>query len=284
MAVPAPQSQKPVLAGLIAFGVLAIVLGGLNLKRAVGVMRVGPSDAPPFPRTREELEAQQRVAIAGLDTDRDGLFDLDELERVHSSPFLADSDSDGKSDKEEVDAGEDPNCPIGKACAGDPSVAAPSGTSAFPLEAPGLAIPTPGADASVSATTGGAATFTPAELRAALARQGIPKATLDAISDEQLMASYGSTLQAFTKLPGGGTSPIAGPLSDAFASALRGGTTDVASALDALPQTPSAIRETLLRGGFPREQLQKLDDAQLLVAWQQVISDLKKEQSAPASP
>lgn len=277
MAVPAPQSQKPVLAGLIAFGVLAIVLGGLNLKRAIGVIRVGPSDAPPIPRTREELEAQQRAAIAGLDTDRDGLSDLDELERVHSSPFLADSDSDGKSDKEEVDAGEDPNCPIGKTCAGDPSFAAPSRKSALPLEAPGLA--TPSTDASASATVEGGVTFTPVELRAALARQGIPKATLDAISDEQLMASYGSTLQSFTQLPGGGASPLAGPLSDAFATALRGGKTDVSSALDALPQTPSAIRETLLRGGFPREQLQKLDDAQLLIAWQQVISDLKKEQT-----
>jgi hypothetical protein len=277
----AVQSPKPVLAGLIAFGILAIVLGGLNLKRAIGARRIGPSEAPTIPTTREELEAQQRAAIAGLDTDRDGLSDLDELERTRTSPFLADSDSDGKTDKEEVDAGTDPNCPTGKSCAGDPSVTTPTANPASPGEVFGLAMPH--ANAGANAPTGnteGAAAFTPAELREALIRQGIPKATLDAISDEQIMVSYGETMKSITSLPGGVASPLVRPLSEAFTAALRSGTGEIRGALDSLPQTPSAIRETLLRSGFPRERLLELDDASLLAAWQAVIADLK-QQTAP---
>jgi|GEM_PF-1849146 len=284
MAVPAPQSQKPVLAGLIAFGVLAIILGALSVRRTIGAIRVGPSDASSFPRTREELEAQQRAALALLDTDRDGLSDLDELDRVHSSPFLADSDSDGKSDKEEVEAGEDPNCPIGKTCAGEPSAAAPSGTSALPLETPGSHSPALSTDSSTGAASENAVTLTPLELRQALVRQGVPKATIDQFSDAQLVASYGSMLQAFTSIPGGGSSPLAGPLAESFASALRGGTTDITKALDALPQTPSAIRATLLSGGFPRGELQRLDDQALLAMWEQVIADLKRQQPSSTIP
>lgn len=46
------------------------------------------------------------------DTDQDGLSDYDELYIYSTSPYLMDSDSDEITDKQEVDEGTDPNCPI----------------------------------------------------------------------------------------------------------------------------------------------------------------------------
>lgn len=50
------------------------------------------------------------------DTDMDGLSDYDELNVYKTSPYIADSDSDGYLDGEEVKNGEDPNCPINQSC------------------------------------------------------------------------------------------------------------------------------------------------------------------------
>ena len=292
MAAVAPQGQKPILVGLIAFGVLAIALGAVNLKRAIGPVRPAVSDtnAPTIPTTREELEAQQRGALAGLDTDGDGLSDLDELDRVRTSPFLADSDSDGKTDAEEVAAGTNPNCPEGKTCVEEPKPENANDMedmSALSLEALGIELPSSDATPTrpVAPSPAVSAAMTPQELRSALIRQGVPSATVNALSDEQLMASYGSAITTFTTLPTGEPSPFADTLLQSFTGALRGGSEgSVAAALDALPKTPSAIRDALLRGGFPRERIQSIDDATLLKVWQQVIDDLKKQQSPSATP
>src|SRR3989338_9738808 len=50
------------------------------------------------------------------DTDHDGIPDVQELQVYKTSPFLEDSDSDGFRDKEEIETGNDPNCPKGKDC------------------------------------------------------------------------------------------------------------------------------------------------------------------------
>ncbi|MDP3771456.1 MAG: hypothetical protein Q8R16_04100 [bacterium] len=281
----APQSQKSVLGGLIAFGILAIVLGMLQLQRAIRPTRsVTAGSVPTIPRTREELEALQRAAIAGLDTDRDGLSDLDELEMTQTSPFLADSDSDGKNDKEEVDAGEDPNCPKGKMCGSSvrpETVVRPVVPSLDLSDTPTVGSP------SLPASSSGAhpVTADPIALRRALERQGIPAAILDQLTDEQLMTSYGSMLGSISTTSTGELSPFTDALRSSFSGALLGdGETGLRDALAALPQTPPAIRAALLRGGFPQEELRKLDDATLLKVWKQVIEDLKKQPPQPATP
>lgn len=52
------------------------------------------------------------------DTDKDGLTDVQETTIYHTSPYLADTDSDGIPDGTEVKNGTDPNCPEGKTCVG----------------------------------------------------------------------------------------------------------------------------------------------------------------------
>lgn len=268
-----PKRQTPVLAGLIAFGVLAIALGALNLKRLIGPARVVPNaNIPSIPSTREEFEQQQRAVLEGLDTDRDGLDDLTELELTKTSPFLSDSDSDGKTDKEEVDAGEDPNCPKGTTC-GPALQPEASGRSALPQPklpgAPSLGQPPKGVD--------------PVALRAALERQGVSKRVLDQLTDAQLIASYGTMLQTVGQLPGGAPSPASDVLRSAFTSALGGSTSGSPNFLGtALPSTPAAVRQFLLAGGFPKQQLEQINDTTIMRVWEQVVA--KMNVRLPAAP
>ncbi|MBI4434995.1 hypothetical protein HY635_04270, partial [Candidatus Uhrbacteria bacterium] len=262
------QRQTQILAGLIAFGVLAIALGSMNLKRAIGPHR--PAATPPvkLPTTIEEVEAQRRATLVGLDTDADGLPDLTELEQTRTSPYLADSDSDGKTDKEEVDAGTDPNCPVGKTCSAAPSAASsPRPTSPFGgFEFPGLTPPTPEtSDAQPDVDVG--------VLRAALERQGVPRATLDQLSDEELRRSYGETLGVITKGTTGSESPFTPLLSEAFTRSLLTGKPDVEALIEKLPSDAPAVRKFLEQSGVSRDQLQRLDDKTLLQIWQQVLTD-----------
>ena len=69
-------------------------------------------------KTPTELEAQRLEEMKTKDTDADGLNDYDESRVYHTSPYLADSDSDGVDDKTELENGDDPNCPVGKECGG----------------------------------------------------------------------------------------------------------------------------------------------------------------------
>lgn len=61
-----------------------------------------------FDLDKEQLKLQ--------DTDADGLNDYEELYLYQTSPYLADSDSDGYDDPSELKSGNDPNCPKGENC------------------------------------------------------------------------------------------------------------------------------------------------------------------------
>ncbi len=62
------------------------------------------------------LSAAEVATLKSKDTDHDGLNDYDELYVYHTSPYLADTDSDGIPDAVEVAQGTDPNCPKGTNC------------------------------------------------------------------------------------------------------------------------------------------------------------------------
>mgnify|MGYP001567130347 CR=1 FL=1 len=66
--------------------------------------------------TSDQRDAKEMEDAKTKETDVDGLVDYDELYVYKTSPYIADSDSDGFNDKDEVYSGNNPNCPTGKSC------------------------------------------------------------------------------------------------------------------------------------------------------------------------
>ena len=128
-----PQKQH---AG--AWVVLLIGIVGLG----IGVMQWRSSFKTVFATTGErfqtpdQIEAERLESMKTKDTDKDSLNDFEESYVYQTSPYLADSDSDGVDDRTELAAGKDPNCPEGKQCAGSVATFSLSatGTSGTSLE------------------------------------------------------------------------------------------------------------------------------------------------------
>lgn len=117
-AQPAPlgKGQKVAVAVLAVFAIFAVVMWGRQFKKSIN----GPFAYNTSTET-QNLSATQNNGDEDLknkDTDLDGLSDWDELNLYLTSPYLEDSDSDGFSDKNEIDSGNDPNCPTGRDCYG----------------------------------------------------------------------------------------------------------------------------------------------------------------------
>ena len=129
------------------------------------------------------------------DTDKDGLNDFDESYVYLTSRYLADTDSDGLSDKAEVDKGTDPLCPEGQTCA-------EAGVN-------GDTLPNSGVIPSATSTLGPAPSpqdlekllSDPAATRAMLLASGFDKKILDATSDADLMQMVKEILSATNTTP-----------------------------------------------------------------------------------
>ncbi len=110
---PSKSHEKIALVVFLLIGITTAVLAYAQIKRSIWVPFVRK---PITYKSSDELEQEQMDRLKTEDTDKDGLSDYDELYVFHTSPFLADSDSDGTNDGTEVAAGADPNCPKGKIC------------------------------------------------------------------------------------------------------------------------------------------------------------------------
>jgi len=130
------------------------------------------------------------------DTDNDGLSDYDELNVYKTSPYLEDTDSDGILDKKEADQGTDPNCPLGRNCNVTAEGESNTATSAA-IMVPDL---TPPSNLNASGTpevilqTALAGQLDATSLRKLLLDSGIDQATLDQISDADLLSIYQESL------------------------------------------------------------------------------------------
>lgn len=102
-----------VVAAISVIGVAAIILGSLRL---VDTIRAPFAPVQQAADQAATTAAAEEAKLKGQDTDQDGLNDFDELTLTSTSPFLADSDSDGADDNAEYLAGTNPNCPQGVDC------------------------------------------------------------------------------------------------------------------------------------------------------------------------
>lgn len=106
------KEQKTGFVLLLLFAVLTVALGFLQLRNTIYspfVIRLSQKE--------KTIEIQDEATrLQAIDTDRDGLNDYDEITFYQTSAYLPDTDSDGKTDKQEIDAKTNPLCAEGQIC------------------------------------------------------------------------------------------------------------------------------------------------------------------------
>lgn len=166
---PVPALDTPHAYRLIVVvGIFAVVASGWFVIRTI--RDVGTPFAYRNTSNKNSNVNTATTAVAELeklkskDTDSDTVSDYDELFSLNTSPYIADSDSDGVNDAKDAQ----PNCPSGKSCSGSPVLTTP---------------------------TDGNGNLTPEFLRQALKQSGVAQSTLDALSDSDLQNLYKNVIQ-----------------------------------------------------------------------------------------
>jgi len=186
------SQQKIGFIFLLIFAVVTVSLGILQLRNSIyGPFVIRLSETNVVAKVDEEARLKQ------IDTDRDGISDYEELFIYETSPYLPDTDSDGKNDKEEIDGGKDPLCPEGQNCSEE--IIIEDGDLISSIEAPSLD------DALVSDTEmldTSAILQDPKQLRELLMKTGeIEEEQLNAITDEQLLKLVEEMMANSQELP-----------------------------------------------------------------------------------
>ncbi len=136
-------------------------------------------------KSPDQVEEERIEGMKTKDTDGDTLTDFEETYVYKTSPYLADSDSDGSLDQDELKTGEDPNCPQDKNCAESgiasslsPQAAVASSTAQIEQDAmKQLFNPTP------------------AQIRALLVQNGVKESDVAGIDDATLVELYQESLK-----------------------------------------------------------------------------------------
>lgn len=170
------KEQKIGLVLLSAFVLLAVTLGLIQMRNTLYSPFALNTSIPPM--IGQEVNTPE--ALRYRDTDIDGLSDYDELYVFTTSPYLADSDSDGITDKQEVDQGKNPNCAEGKNCIGN--VGENASTVAGKPD-----MPTPFNLSDYDLSVFDSIVADPDELRELLIQSGLEESVVNMISDEELI-------------------------------------------------------------------------------------------------
>lgn len=101
---------------ILAISAVAIfVLWFVQLKTNLYYTPLGGVNPATLQQQKIASDASSQISLT-KDTDKDGLTDYQETELYHTSIYLADTDSDGISDADEVARGTDPLCAQGRVC------------------------------------------------------------------------------------------------------------------------------------------------------------------------
>lgn len=196
------------------------------------------SEDSPYLATAEVLKSR--------DTDIDGLSDYDELYIYHTSPYIADTDSDGLNDGQEVKSGSNPNCAQGKDCSG-----------------------------AVSSGVVGASTtnMSAQQIRELLAKSGVAPEELAKMDDQALLKMYQETVAGLSQ------SPVL--TQDQIIAGPKVGLDSIQNLPEFLGKMSGLsipeIRQNLLAQGFNKAELDKINDEQLKDMWLKVIDQSVKE-------
>jgi len=204
------RGQKIAAAILAVFAVAVVGVWMVQFKKSItGPLNYDNNTGTNSAAPAQPQEENSEDALRAKDTDKDGLSDWDELYIYKTSPYLKDSDSDGFTDKEEIDSGNDPNCPVGRNCYGSSGVSPINSTATSSMSGlnsqnnqnnvnpfSGL-VAQPEVSGALKQTDNSAAmqAISSGQLDAATLRQmllsgGMDKKLLDKVSDSDLIKSY----------------------------------------------------------------------------------------------
>lgn len=238
-------NPKVVVSVLVVVGVTALVLGFFQLLNVIRSPFSGLENANTTVAVATEDEK-----LKNQDTDGDGLNDYDELSLYQTSPFLADSDSDGKTDKQEIAAGAEPNCPAGQVCGLTPGSNSNGNTNV---------------SSNTNAATVSGTGITTEQLRQTLKEAGAPAYVVDQADDATLIKLYEDAVNQ-RNTSGGGTNT----------------TIDDQSFVKNLQDMSAAeIRNFLSQGGADPAALSQIDDASLQKLFRAAVEQQLQNQPTP---
>lgn len=249
-------SKKAPFFGLVVIGILGIGTFTLAMKTFPARLRAPFRLLPPGTLSGS-LSQEQDLLTSTKDTDRDGVSDAQELQVYKTSPFLEDTDSDGKTDQAEIDAGEDPNCPAGQDCRAVRETFSSASDLSREQFQKGLYESTASAKLQQTGIPG----FTdPQTVRNYLRQAGVSEELLKTISDEELVSIGTEGLKGTgesSSPPSGGVPPLGGG--------------------EPLPANPTAqqVRNLLKSAGASEDLLKALTDEQLLKLYSQTLKEVK---------
>lgn len=188
-----------------------------------------------YPEAKKTDPAQLIEAMKGKDTDADGLSDYDETYVYSTSPYLEDSDSDGTTDKAEIDKNDNPNCPQGKDCNfPEPQERSATASDVKPFSA-----------------------FAAQALREAMIQSGMSKEELAVFTDIELMQMYQEAVYNKTV---GSESPEPADI-------------DPKKLLYFEQLGPQEIRDLLVKAGVDPELIKTIPDGRLQEVYLQTLND-----------
>ncbi|MCX6781656.1 MAG: hypothetical protein NTW66_00825 [Candidatus Magasanikbacteria bacterium] len=231
------KEQKIGLVLLSAFVLLAVTLGLIQMRNTLYSPFALNTSIPPM--IGQEVNTPE--ALRYRDTDMDGLSDYDELYIFTTSPYLADSDSDGLTDKQEIDQGKNPNCAEGKNCIGN--VGESASTVAGKPDLPTLF------DYKMP-TTIEELVSSPEQMRTVLLNAGVEQSVIDKISDEELVQMA----------------------AEIFSSSTPAGDMTAVTSLEELISSPEQVRLILLEAGVEQSVLDKISDDDLIKMATEIFS------------
>ncbi|MFA6423874.1 MAG: hypothetical protein WCV83_01005 [Candidatus Magasanikbacteria bacterium] len=171
------KEQKIGFVLLSAFAILAIGLGVIQIRNTMYSHFALNNQIPNV--IKDQVNTVD--ALRFRDTDKDSLTDFDELYVYGTSPYLADTDSDGIPDGEEINRGLNPICAEGTDCSFTLEAAAVAVVGSSTLEST-LIVP-----AEQPAMDLGEAIKDPVQVRKMLISAGVSSEVVNKFSDTELM-------------------------------------------------------------------------------------------------